>query len=396
VRERDDRWVELAARVYGLSERDLRDIVTHDHDSGSLAILIHLTRKALSLRIPFGRFWGHLPNSTYAILFLNCSMTSVRSGTKLSKKREARALQHSCPYSPDRFAIFTSLCIKVPMLPQLRFPLPPILTTSCCSIHRRIHCATSPVIAQTRSLMFLLPFSPNLFVHPMPRLITLPLGVHCFTASQRSKHHPRTPFPLSSDDTWRNRRQLSAPRSHFTRLTSSSPATSHRCVTTRCFSRCAARHSPGRYVDSSSGRNYAAGYSRTTRRTRHYEILSTTSAPAPIPTSAPVPVSTPPVLKQVLRRSCRLHLQSLAPVLRPSSTSPSLTLLHRPVSHPCPMQTPFPSSAARHPLINRQRHIPAPTCSWTREYRECALRMQCCNCSCIPLRSGTYSENWAI
>ena len=48
VRERDDRWVELAARVYGLSKRDLRDIIAHDHDSGSLAILIHLTRKALS------------------------------------------------------------------------------------------------------------------------------------------------------------------------------------------------------------------------------------------------------------------------------------------------------------------------------------------------------------
>ena len=47
VRERDDRWVELAARVYGLSKRDLRDIIAHDHDSGSLAILIHLTRKAL-------------------------------------------------------------------------------------------------------------------------------------------------------------------------------------------------------------------------------------------------------------------------------------------------------------------------------------------------------------
>jgi hypothetical protein len=47
VRERDDRWVELSAHVYGLPERVLRDILTHDHDSGSLAILIHLTRKAL-------------------------------------------------------------------------------------------------------------------------------------------------------------------------------------------------------------------------------------------------------------------------------------------------------------------------------------------------------------
>jgi hypothetical protein len=46
VPERDDRWVELATRVYSLPERELRDILTHDHDSGSLAILIHLTRKS--------------------------------------------------------------------------------------------------------------------------------------------------------------------------------------------------------------------------------------------------------------------------------------------------------------------------------------------------------------
>ena len=46
VPERDDRWFELAARLYGLAERDLRDAVTHGNDNGPLAILIHLTRKA--------------------------------------------------------------------------------------------------------------------------------------------------------------------------------------------------------------------------------------------------------------------------------------------------------------------------------------------------------------
>ena len=44
VRERDDRWVELAARAYGLPEGDLRDIATHDDDTVSLVILIHFTR----------------------------------------------------------------------------------------------------------------------------------------------------------------------------------------------------------------------------------------------------------------------------------------------------------------------------------------------------------------
>jgi Family of unknown function (DUF6535) len=51
VRERDDRWFELAARVYGLPERDLRDIVAHGDDSVSLAILIQMTRAA-TLRGP--------------------------------------------------------------------------------------------------------------------------------------------------------------------------------------------------------------------------------------------------------------------------------------------------------------------------------------------------------
>jgi hypothetical protein len=46
LRERDDRWVKLAARVYGLSEGDVREIVTHGDDSVSLAILNHLTRSS--------------------------------------------------------------------------------------------------------------------------------------------------------------------------------------------------------------------------------------------------------------------------------------------------------------------------------------------------------------
>ena len=46
VRERDDRWFGLASRVYDLPERDLRDILTHDDDSRSLALLIQLTRRS--------------------------------------------------------------------------------------------------------------------------------------------------------------------------------------------------------------------------------------------------------------------------------------------------------------------------------------------------------------
>jgi hypothetical protein len=46
VRERDHRWVELAAPICGLSERDLLEIATRGDDSVSLAILIRATREA--------------------------------------------------------------------------------------------------------------------------------------------------------------------------------------------------------------------------------------------------------------------------------------------------------------------------------------------------------------
>jgi Family of unknown function (DUF6535) len=53
VPERDDRWVGLAAHVYGLPERDLRDILTHGDGSVSLSILIQLTRKAFRSNLPW-------------------------------------------------------------------------------------------------------------------------------------------------------------------------------------------------------------------------------------------------------------------------------------------------------------------------------------------------------
>ena len=45
ARERNDRLVGLAVRVYGLSERDIRDYITHGDDSALFAILIQITRK---------------------------------------------------------------------------------------------------------------------------------------------------------------------------------------------------------------------------------------------------------------------------------------------------------------------------------------------------------------
>jgi hypothetical protein len=47
VWERDDSWITLAARVYGLQERDLRVNIALGDDSVLLIILIHLTRQSL-------------------------------------------------------------------------------------------------------------------------------------------------------------------------------------------------------------------------------------------------------------------------------------------------------------------------------------------------------------
>jgi hypothetical protein len=49
VRERNDGWVALAARVSGSAEYDLRDDIANGGDSVLLAILIHVTRRYINL-----------------------------------------------------------------------------------------------------------------------------------------------------------------------------------------------------------------------------------------------------------------------------------------------------------------------------------------------------------
>jgi hypothetical protein len=47
LRERDDRWITLAARAFGLTEQDLREYIALGDDSLLLAIFIHVTRRCL-------------------------------------------------------------------------------------------------------------------------------------------------------------------------------------------------------------------------------------------------------------------------------------------------------------------------------------------------------------
>src|SRR6266851_7811657 len=92
--------------------------------------------------------WHTFPNSTYVILFLNCSMTSVPCGIKLSKKPRAATHIPFLYTSSNGFGIITSLYTEAPMLPRQRSPnILPVPTISS-SNHRRIHCATSLAIAK--------------------------------------------------------------------------------------------------------------------------------------------------------------------------------------------------------------------------------------------------------
>src|SRR6266849_8436619 len=116
------------------------------------------------------RFWKHFPNSTYAIPFRVCSTTSVRYGTRLFKKQDTLEFTALLSIFCLRSAIFTSLYIKAPMLPQLHSLLPPKGTRTSCTGHRRIHFVSSLAIAQTLPLAFLFLSPHNLTTLPMPCL----------------------------------------------------------------------------------------------------------------------------------------------------------------------------------------------------------------------------------
>ena len=260
---------------------------------------------------------------------------------------------------------------------QLPFPLLPIFPTPFYLSLRRIHCATSPVIAHTGSLilMFLFPipvlflFSPNLLIHDaLPRHSTSRGN----TVSQKVKQaNVIAGLPAPSDPTMSSEIEDSSQVPKATSLAS-------------------LVHTSSRPTDTSPPRAQdippAATLSRALqsivvpcaeRDTR--EILSTASMPAHTPTVASSRIYTTcseRVIDILRRRRC-LRIQFLAPCFirrwllraRLSSTIPCLTLTKCRV--PCPLQwyDTLPS--------NPQCRTAAPTCSWTREYREYGL----CECS---------------
>ncbi|KAF8484498.1 hypothetical protein DFH94DRAFT_235293 [Russula ochroleuca] len=249
-------------------------------------------------------------------------MTSVHSGTNWSKKQGNEGLALLSGFS-FRFAIFTSLCIKAPMLPQLPSPLPPPIPTTFCICYRRIDCATLPVIAQTRPLLF---FSPNLLIPPIPRLTTLPLAFHNKSRSENgdSSQAPATTLPALPALTSLSPTDASPPGAVATALqdippaaTLSRPGTAQQDIV-----------APGPGPDIS-------------------EIMSIVSTPGPTRKLTPVPSCTPPVLNTSLT-SCDAGAASTSTPLLPASPIVSFST---PTSPPPSHVPPLPKTPS-HPTGN--------------------------------------------
>ena len=74
------------------------------------------------------------------------------------------------------------------MLPRLRSPLPLTMSTPFSGRHRRMHCATSPAIAQFLSPLPVPFLSLKPLIHPMPHLTTLPLEEDKSTKQKSSQN----------------------------------------------------------------------------------------------------------------------------------------------------------------------------------------------------------------
>jgi hypothetical protein len=220
VRERNDRWIELAIGVLGISVDDLRTYIAHGDDSLSLAILISVARRDIH-----SDFYDRgLPSTLYRLNILNtspelqhdfcmlwndCVEEAKRQPPDTSRvtSRRGRSRITSLLFVLDSLSSFATYLRALDKL----YPLAPffVATTTpmeCCkqfpveflrltrSIYIRLHqgthfsastppqsypCATFKIIAQNRPspIPMLFPFPPNLVIRPMPHLTIPPMAV---------------------------------------------------------------------------------------------------------------------------------------------------------------------------------------------------------------------------
>ena len=157
VRERDDSWVTLAARVPGSADYDLRDDIANGGDSVLLAILIHVTRRYIN--------------------FDDVDSGALRTLCNLDIRKTLPRLQHD----------FCTLWNEVAREARTRFSTEPIVVLK---LLHRLYITLHPDAEAS-----LADFSDPLF-NPSPFRPSEPYP-HCDNASHHSDSAARVQVPLS-------------------------------------------------------------------------------------------------------------------------------------------------------------------------------------------------------
>jgi hypothetical protein len=306
VRERDDRWVALAARVYGRSEGDVREIVSHGDDSVSLAILIHFTRavrlvpwdekirfdirNTLSgLQHDFCTLWNEIVQEAQDLEPYSTLVSILQSIRHLYI-----ALHQGTDAAPTAFSPSTYSFNRILSLPS-SYPL--------CSIdsHRRDYV---PVPTQPAHSPDASPHHSTSGDSSLSRQVSVTAGT------------PSPSYPTKSSEIGGSSQAAAAtspalPVRISPRPTDSSPGTAAGATQDIPPS---ATLSP---LEGATQWDIVAPCAEPDVN----EIFSTTSIPGPTPTQAPVPASTSPVLNKLLESYNTGAVSASNPLLPASSGS---------------------------------------------------------------------------
>ena len=264
VRERDDRWIRLAARVFGLAEQDLRENVALGDDSVLLAILIHVIRQSLRfyyhpdweglevlsnfdihntlprLQHDFCTLWNKIVqnwNRVNSSTILNptaCDfiLTRIRhlymalhQGTDSSSLTESPAsTSTSVPFPPVPFPPISTSPVQAPFhFPTYHGPGPIIVPPSYQFCHIASHRPESTLRLSISTPHLSISTPPRSFSPPYPFIPPSPIPPPAIPIERDDSSDARTPSPPESDNT--ASRQAEQASNVIESLSSSNPTT---------------------------------------------------------------------------------------------------------------------------------------------------------------------------
>ena len=342
VRERDDRWVELAARVYGIPECGLRDIINHGEDSVSLTIFIHVTRKAY-LTDPLMDVWptftrfnirNTLPGlqHDFCTLWNEIVLEATKQGPYTTPvgflnltRRHYIALHQGTDAAPTAFSPSTNIADPILAQPS-SYPL--------CNIasHRRYSTAHVYVPLLTQPV-----HSPDALPHHHTWGSTVSRQVvQASTTAGLGPpplSYPKTPNKINASSQFLTSASLALPVLTSPRPTDVSPPGAV-AIALQDISQAAASSYP---LGKTTQRDIVAPCAVS-------ENLSIMCTPAPTPTATPVPASTSSVLNKPLE-SCDAGAASTS---NPSLSTSSVVGFSIPICPPPPPPSPNAESFALH------------------------------------------------